>query len=138
MSFTGTAAESGKNASVERLARYFPNAVATRIPVQVEVTQAHTFPAVRNLSGNGSEHLPAPEMELTVIEFGTTQEVIFSCRLPLEYEDHILLRNQDGSLHATATVVAVQMTEGRTVVAARFTETVKNWIIQPNANAGKE
>ena len=56
--------------------------------------------------------------EQTVIEFGTAQEVLFSSKLPLEFEDRVQLLNSDGSLDVRATVVAVRYHAGRRAVAA--------------------
>ncbi|MBI2683702.1 MAG: hypothetical protein HYX26_10915 [Acidobacteriales bacterium] len=139
---SGSVVGPAKDALVETLARYFPNAIATRIPVEVEVARSHRFPSQTISNGSGlsaTGKIPlGPETEKTVIEFGTAREVIFACRLPLEFEDRIWLRTHDGSLDAGATVVAVQMNDGRTVVAARFTSKVKNWIVRPNTRAGEE
>jgi hypothetical protein len=98
---------------VGRLAKFFPAATPVRIGVRV------TRP--------GSESFD----ESTVIEFGTSQEVLFALTQPLEFADHIHLENSDGSLSAEATVVAVQYHNGRTALAARFTTTVPNWIVKP-------
>ena len=68
--------------------------------------------------------------ETTVIEFGTSREVLFASSLPLEFADTLQLRNSDGSLDAEACVVAVQYNAGHTAVAARFTGTVTNWIVK--------
>ncbi len=65
-----------------------------------------------------------------MIEFGTSQEVLFASTLPLEFEDSLRLRNSDGSLDAHATVVAVRYHDGRKAVAARFEGPVENWIIK--------
>ena len=97
-----------------KLAKFFPNATAVRIPVQltrmVQSDQVLT--------------------ESTVIEFGTSNEVLFSSTLPLEFADQVRLQNSDGSLDARASVVAVQYQRGRTAVAARFTHAVANWIVK--------
>jgi hypothetical protein len=68
--------------------------------------------------------------EQTVIEFGTSQEVLFSSKLPLEFADLLQLQNSDGTLNAQACVVAVQYNSGHTAVAARFTQQVPNWIVK--------
>jgi hypothetical protein len=67
--------------------------------------------------------------EVAIIEFATSQEVLFSCALPLEFADRIRLQNSDGSLDVEASVVAVQYHEGRIAVAARFERKVANWIV---------
>jgi len=68
--------------------------------------------------------------ESTVIEFGTPREVLFSCVTPLEFADLLRLRNSDGSLDIEVSVVAVQYHPGKTIVAARFTGDVPNWIVK--------
>ena len=68
--------------------------------------------------------------ERTVIEFGTSREVLFACTMPLEFADVLRLRNSDGSLDTEASVVAVQYHPGATVVAARFLNAVPNWIVK--------
>jgi len=106
------------NSSVGKLAEFFPDAVAVRIPVRVTGLRSRGNSPERALSEN------------TVIEFGTPQEVLFSSSLPLEFEDRVTLENADGSLKAEASVVAVQYLSGRTAVAARFAGVVHNWIIK--------
>jgi hypothetical protein len=69
--------------------------------------------------------------EQTVVEFGTAREVLFSCTLPLEFEDRVRLMNSDGSFDAQAIVVAVRYHGGGKAVAARFVGDVENWIIKP-------
>jgi hypothetical protein len=100
---------------VEKLAHLFPNASAVRIPVRVTTLAT----AMR------------PLQEQTVIEFGTANEVLFSSGLPLEFEDGVRIVNSDGSLDASAVVVAVRYHQGRKAVAARFVGEVSNWIIKP-------
>jgi hypothetical protein len=107
---------------VSRLARFFPDATPVRIPIKL--SRSH---------GNGT----APENETaffqnTVIEFGTPQEVLFAVDRPLEFADRVLVESNDGSLHAEASVVAVQYHHQpeRTVVAVRFLKHVPNWIVK--------
>jgi hypothetical protein len=103
---------------VAELARFFPEAVPVRIPVQV----AHADSAIK---------LPAQSFgEDTVIEFGTPHEILFACTTPLEFADVLRLRNSDGSLDVEASVVAVQYHPGKAVVAARFMRDVPNWIVK--------
>lgn len=103
---------------VAGLARFFPEAAPVRIPVQL----------ARALESGDSG---APNFtESTVIEFGTTREVLFACNTPLEFADIVRLRNSDGSLDTEAAVVAVQYHAGRIVVAARFRGEVPNWIVK--------
>jgi hypothetical protein len=99
---------------VAKLARFFPDATAVRIPVRVTRLRA-------------SASAPA---EATVIEFGTFREVIFSSGQELEFEDRIRVGNSDGSLDAEAEIVAMQLHDGKTAVAARFLNNVTNWIIK--------
>jgi hypothetical protein len=103
---------------VAELARFFPEAVPVRIPVQL----AH--------AGNVAKALPQNFGESTVIEFGTTREIFFACTTPLEFADVLRLRNSDGSLDVEASVVAVQYHPGKAVVAARFMTEVPNWIVK--------
>jgi hypothetical protein len=110
----GRAAQFASN--VANLARFFPEATPVRIPVQL----ARTL--------DGSE---APSFtESTIIEFGTPREVLFACNTPLEFADNLRLRNADGSFDIEVSVVAVQYHPGKTIVAARFTGDVPNWIVK--------
>jgi hypothetical protein len=112
----GTAkARSTQTSTVAELARFFPEATPVRISVQ--------FTRI------GSETTGIPES--TIIEFGTSREVLFSCSTPLEFGDVLRLRNSDGSLDTDASVVAVQYQPGATIVAARFLNSVPNWIVKP-------
>jgi hypothetical protein len=104
-----------RETSLARLAELFPDASPVRIAVQVT--------ALRAGAGNLQES--------TVIEFGTPREILFASGLPLEFDDKVRVTNSDGSLDATASVVAVQYHDGRKAVAARFLGPVGNWIIQP-------
>ncbi len=104
--------------SVAELARFFPEAVPVRIPVQL----AH--------AGDVAKASPQNFGESTVIEFGTTREIFFACTTPLEFADVLRLRNSDGSLDVEASVVAVQYHPGKAVVAARFMTEVPNWIVK--------
>jgi hypothetical protein len=116
---TGTAkARVTQTSTVAELARFFPEATPVRIPVQFTRTGGERT----NISG-------VPES--TVIEFGTSREVLFSCTTPLEFADVLRLRNSDGSLDTEASVVAVQYQPGATIVAARFLTSVPNWIVKP-------
>jgi len=83
----------------------------------------------RNGTANGN-HPDAGVEESTVIEFGTAREVLFACTTPLEFGDILRLRNSDGSLNTEASVVAVQYHPGKTIVAARFSNSVPNWIVK--------
>ena len=102
---------------ISRLAKFFPDATPVRIPVRV----------------TGMEETGEQGSEQTVIEYGTPREVLFTSRLPFEFAGRLRLENSDGSLRAEAAVVAVQVHEGNTAVAARFSEVVSNWIVKPGA-----
>ena len=117
----GTAtARNGQNASpVAALARFFPDASPVRMPVQFARVVAGADPSAAHFT------------ESIVIEYGTPHEVLFECSTPLEFGDDLRLRNSDGSLAVTATVVAVQYHPGKAVVAARFRQDVPNWIVKP-------
>jgi hypothetical protein len=68
--------------------------------------------------------------EQTVIEFGTTREVLFRSSLLLGFGDRVHLKNSDGSFDAEGDVVAMQYHDGRMAVAVRFARDVANWIIK--------
>ena len=114
---------------VSRLARFFPDATPVRIPIRLSRAKEDA-----NSNGNGNGHPAAPSswrvLQETVIEFGTTNEVLFTVAYPLEFADHVLVESRDGSLRAEASVVAVQYHPERTVVAARFLKPVSNWIVK--------
>ena len=119
----GTAqSRTAQTSTVAELARFFPEATPVRIPVQF--TRSHN-------SGNEGQPGRAEVQESTVIEFGTSREVLFACTTPLEFADVLRLRNSDGSLDTEASVVAVQYHPGTTIVAARFLNSVPNWIVKP-------
>ena len=111
-----------QTSTVADLARFFPEATPVRIPVQF--TRRNSSNSNGQPAGQGIE-------ESTVIEFGTSREVLFACATPLEFADILRLRNSDGSLDTEASVVAVQYHPGKTVVAARFATSVPNWIVKP-------
>ena len=104
-----------RESSTSKLAKFFPHATPVRIAVR--------------LTRLGSASAACSES--TVIEFGTSQEVLFASTLPLEFADRLRLRNSDGTLDTEACVVALQYNGGRTAVAARFTQEVANWIVKP-------
>jgi hypothetical protein len=114
-------ARAGQTSMVADLARFFPEATPVRIPVQLTRSD--------NTSGD-SQAASSGAQESTVIEFGTSHEVLFACTMPLEFADVLHLCNSDGSLDAEASVVAVQYHPGATVVAARFLKSVPNWIVK--------
>ena len=115
---------------VSRLARFFPDATPVRIPVRLSRAQENVETGG---NGNGQAALPRSAwsaLQETVIEFGTPNEVLFAVAYPLEFADHVLVESRDGSLHAEASIVAVQYHPERTVVAARFLKPVSNWIVK--------
>lgn len=103
-----------QNSAVERLVAIFPEASPVRVPVLVVASRKEG----RDLKEN------------TVIEFGTSRVVFFFSRLPLELEEKILLRNDDGSLGIEAIIIALQYEEGHRAIAARFLAEDRNWIIK--------
>ncbi|HUC28178.1 MAG TPA: hypothetical protein VMR80_01290 [Candidatus Acidoferrum sp.] len=115
---TATGRKSQSASAVAGLARFFPEAAPLRLPIQLARVV------------EGSESASAHFTESTVVEFGTTREVLFACNTPLEFADVLRLRNADGSLDVEASVVAVQYNPGNTVVAARFRSDVPNWIVK--------
>jgi hypothetical protein len=102
-----------ENGELERLAQFFPAGTRVKVPVQVA-----RWPF-------GSSQPMA-----TVLEYGTSREVIFRCALPMEFGDRVRLTNKDGSLDAEAEVMAVQIGATETLVAARFVAEIPNWIIK--------
>lgn len=109
---TSAAARSAQQSSVAKLATLFPAARAVGLPVRLS-----RLPSAGTAS------------EIAIIEFATSQEVLFSCAFPLEFADRIRLQNSDGTLDVEASVVAVQYHEGQVAVAARFERKVANWIV---------
>ncbi|MFZ0292337.1 MAG: hypothetical protein WAL52_01945 [Candidatus Sulfotelmatobacter sp.] len=131
MSQLGAAKGKTKPAStVADLARFFPEATPVRIPVQL--TRSHSAADLKQTSAEAQQGMVAENgaLESTVIEFGTSREVLFACTMPLEFADVLRLRNSDGSLDTEASVVAVQYHPGLTIVAARFRNEVPNWIVK--------
>lgn len=108
--------------TVAELARFFPEATPVRIPIQFTCC---------NQTSNPNRPEGAGVQESTVIEFGTEREVLFACASPLQFADVLRLRNSDGTLDTEASVVAVQYHPGKTIVAARFVNSVPNWIVKP-------
>jgi len=104
---------------VADLARFFPEATPVRIPVQFTRCRG------TNQAAGGQD-----VQESTVIEFGTSREVLFACTMPLEFGDVLRVHNSDSSLDTEASVVAVQYHPGSTIVAARFLNAVPNWIVK--------
>jgi hypothetical protein len=98
---------------LERLAQFFPEGTPVKVPVEVA-----RLP------------LGSSERTCTVLEYGTSREVIFRCQVPMEFGDRVRLTNKDGSLDVEAEITAVQIGASETLVAARFTNEIANWIIK--------
>ncbi|MGH9528373.1 MAG: hypothetical protein ACRD2S_00470 [Terriglobales bacterium] len=110
---TATARYGNEN-PIGKLAKFFPNAMPLRIPVRLT-----------RMTTQGK-----PSVETTVVEFGTSHEVLFASSLPLEFADMLRLQNSEGTLDTEACVVALQYNGGRTAVAARFKDAATNWIVK--------
>ncbi|MGD0571184.1 MAG: hypothetical protein ABSA78_22555 [Candidatus Sulfotelmatobacter sp.] len=120
-----------QTATVAELARFFPEATPVRIPVHfTRRTSASRLNPNRTNASDDCQQSGACVQENTIIEFGTSREVLFACSTPLEFADILRLRNSDGSLDTEASVVAVQYHPGKTIVAARFVTEVPNWIVK--------
>ncbi|HEY6265646.1 MAG TPA: hypothetical protein VIW93_12650 [Candidatus Acidoferrum sp.] len=98
----------------QQLGRFFPQAKAVRIPVQVASLRA------------GGMRL----REATVVEFGEAEYAIFLSTLPLEFDEHVRLESVPEGRTAEGTVVAVQYHEGRKAVAVRFSQGRCDWVTQ--------
>jgi hypothetical protein len=98
-----------------QLARFFPQALAARMPVQVTALRG------------GHTKL----REATVVEFATSALAIFVSTLPLEFDDRVRLEGDKKTRIADATVIAVQYHEGRKAVAVKFTQGPCEWVTQP-------
>ena len=96
---------------VAELAKFFPGIVPVRIPVVI-------------FKGD----LARVAAEQTIIEFGTAEECLFACGLPLEFEDLVQVRTADGTLDSTAKIVAMRLQDDKMAFAARFLSDVTNWI----------
>lgn len=98
---------------VAELARFFPGIVPLRIPVLI-------------FKGDSAR----AAAEQTMIEFGTAEECLFVCGLPLEFEDLVHVRTANGMLDSTAKIVAMRLHDDKMAFAARFTEDATNWIVR--------
>jgi hypothetical protein len=103
--------ESAENCA-EQLSRFFPQAEAVRVPVQVTSLR----PGGHNLR------------EATVVEFGGTEHAIFLSTLPLEFADRVRVEVRNKTSQEEGTVVAVQYHEGRKAVAVRFLSGRCDWV----------
>jgi hypothetical protein len=98
----------------EQLARFFPQVVAIRVPVQVTALRGGTTKL----------------KEATVLEFGNADFAIFLSTLPLEFDDRVRLEPNRKGCAANAVVIAVQYHEGRKAVAVRFAQGPCGWVTQ--------
>jgi hypothetical protein len=103
---------SNERSCAEQLARFFPQASAVRVPVQV------TSPR------GGSTNL----REATIVEFSSGHHAIFLSTLPLEFGDRVRLEARPQGFQSEATVDAVQYHEGRKAVAVRFLQGPCDWV----------
>ena len=99
----------------EQLARFFPQAAAVRIPVQVTALRG------------GRTKL----REAATVEFAAPDFAIFLSTLPLEFDDRVRLERDRKGRAAEATVIAVQYHEGRKAVAVKFAQGPCDWVTQP-------
>src|SRR5690242_8708118 len=104
---------------VAELARFFPGIVPLRIPVLI-------------FKGDSAK----AAAEQTMIEFGTAEECLFVCGLPLEFEDLVHVRTADGTLDCTAKIVAMRLEDDKMAFAARFLNNVTNWIARAECRNG--
>lgn len=111
----GTALRAPCASCSEQLARFFPAAVAVRLPVQVTALLA------------GGSRL----CERTAIEFSSADHAIFLSTLPLEFDDRVRLEHDSTGDAAEGMVIAVQYHEGRKAVAVRLLQGPRHWVTQP-------
>ncbi len=97
----------------ERLARFFPQARAVRIPVEVTASRG------------GKTNF----REAAVVEFGGPEHAIFLSTLPLEFGDCVRIDATGGGTPTEAAVVGVQYHEGRKAVAVRFLQGPCDWVV---------
>ena len=98
-----------------QLARFFPQAIAVRVPVQVTA-----------LRGSGVRL-----REATVLEYGAPELAIFSSTLPLEFDDRVALEGAPKRCSVNAVVIAVRYHEGSKAVAVRLSDGPCDWVTQP-------
>lgn len=115
MGRTGSPAlEANDKSCAEQLARFFPQANAVRIPVQVTSRRG------------GATNL----REATIVEFSSANHAIFLSTLPLEFGDQVRLEARPEGYLTEATVDAVQYHEGRKAVAVRFVQGPCDWVVR--------
>jgi len=112
---SGATLTASEQSCAEQLARFFPRALAVRVPVQVTALRG------------GATRL----REATVVEYGGSNHAIFVSTLPLEFDDLVRLENGRKGSAAEASVVAVQYHEGRKAVAVRFLRGPCDWVTTP-------
>lgn len=112
---SGASVPANEENCAEQLARFFPNATAVRIPVEVTVLG----------TGNGRIR------EATIVEFGGREHAIFVSTLPLEFDDRVRLEGNRKGCTTEAAVIAVQYHDGRKAVAVRFVPAPCDWVTQP-------
>src|SRR5262249_9988160 len=112
---TGLAIPEVDQSCAGQLAKFFPQAAAVRVSVQVTALRG------------GSTKL----REATTLEFAGADVAIFVSTLPLEFDDRVRLERSSKSRVAYASVIAVQYPERRTAVAVRFTKGPCEWVTQP-------
>ncbi len=98
-----------------QLARFFPNARATRIRVQVTPVR-------------GGQKRPC---EATVVEYSDGEHAIFLSQLPIEFDDRVRVVRETNRRAAEATVTAVRYHEGKKAVAVRFLHSPCDWMTTP-------
>ena len=111
----GIAVPDQEQGCADQLARFFPQAAALRIPVQVTA-----------LRGGRTKLL-----EAAAIEFGAPDFAIFLSTLPLEFDDRVRLERDRKGRAVEAIVIAVQYHENRKAVAVKFTQGPCDWVTQP-------
>lgn len=110
----GSAVVAGEQSCAEQLARFFPQAHAVSVPVQVTSHRG------------GAAHL----QEATTVEFSSPRHAIFLSTLPLEFGDRVRLEARPQGYQAEASVDALQYHEGRKAVAVRFLQGVCDWVMK--------
>jgi len=102
-------------ACAEQLARFFPGAKAVRVR------------AVLRPLRSGADQV----RESVVVEFASAKRVIFSSKLPLEFDDRVRISDAEGNAECDATVVAVQYHDGEKAVAVQFVDKQIFWVKRP-------
>jgi hypothetical protein len=114
-SSAGIALPDQEQRCAEQLARFFPQASAVHVPVQVTALRG------------GRTKL----REAATLEFGAPDFAIFLSTLPLEFDDRVRLERDQRGRAVQATVIAVQYHEGHKAVAVKFTQGPCDWVTQP-------